>query len=59
MIFVFDSREQFITELLDRFRAIEGEMFIHLAAVEVARHTFGLKDRFDLTLEINPRRRCG
>ena len=58
MIFVFDSREQFVAERLDCFRTIEGEMFVHLAAVEVTRHTFRLKDRFDLTLEINPRRCC-
>jgi hypothetical protein len=58
VVFVFDACEYFSAELPDRFRAIEGEAFVHLSTAKVAGHAFRLEDGLDLTFEIDPWNCC-
>ena len=55
VIFVLNAGEEFGAELLDCFRAVEGQLLILCAAAKMTGHTLGLKYGFDLSVEIYPR----
>ncbi|HYW69829.1 MAG TPA: hypothetical protein VE961_02270 [Pyrinomonadaceae bacterium] len=50
--FVFDAREEFGPESVDRFGFVEGQPGVNLAALEVTRLTARLQDWFDLGIKI-------
>jgi hypothetical protein len=52
MAFFFDAGEELCSQLPDCLGAIEGQTFVHLSAVEVTGHTLGLKDGFNLRVEV-------
>ena len=55
IVFVFDAGEEACAEFLDGRRFVERQTVVHLSTAEVARHALGLKDWFELSVEVDSR----